>query len=117
MKIINDENGHNAGDVALMKLSSLICGVFSHSPVFRIGGDEFVVVLRNVDYKKVDVLIKEFNYKIDQLSKDEYLHTYERIKAAIGYAKYDPKTDKSVQDVFNRADEAMYIRKREMKSK
>lgn len=117
LKIINDQKGHNAGDVALMKLSSLICGVFSHSPVFRVGGDEFVVVSKNVDYKKIDVLTKEFNYKIDQLSKDEYLHSYERISAAIGYAKYNPKTDKCVQDVFNRADEAMYARKREMKSK
>ena len=116
LKVVNDECGHSAGDIALMKLSSVICGVFVHSPVFRVGGDEFVVLLQNNDYKRIDKLVEEFDKKISDLQNDEYLRDFEKISAAIGYAKYNPEIDKTVQDVFNRADEAMYNKKREMKN-
>ena len=116
LKVVNDECGHSAGDIALMKLSSVICGVFVHSPVFRVGGDEFVVLLQNNDYRRIDKLVEEFDKKISDLQNDEYLRDFEKISAAIGYAKYNPEIDKTVQDVFNRADEAMYNKKREMKN-
>ncbi len=116
LKVINDLYGHNAGDIALMKLASLVCGVFARSPVFRVGGDEFVVIIQNTDYQQITKLEKEFSSKIAGLQSDQYLRDFEKISAAIGYAKYDSNIDKSVQDVFNRADEAMYVRKREMKS-
>ena len=115
LKVINDKNGHNAGDIALIKLSTVICGIFVHSPVFRVGGDEFIVLLQNVDYKRIKKLVAEFNLKIEELQEDEYLTLEEKASAAIGYALYNPKIDKSVNDVFKRADEAMYQRKREMK--
>lgn len=116
LKVINDQNGHSAGDIALMKLSTLICAIFAHSPVFRIGGDEFIILLQNIDYKRIKKLVAEFNFKIEELQEDEYLSLEEKVSAAIGYALYDPKIDKSVSDVFKRADVAMYQRKREMKS-
>lgn len=115
LKIINDEYGHRSGDAALIKLSNLICTIFAHSPVYRIGGDEFVVLLRNIDFDRADILIAEFNAKIEGLSKDEYLLPAERISAAIGYSIYNPETDNSVDDIFKRADQAMYQRKHEMK--
>ena len=115
LKNINDEFGHSAGDVSLVKLCALICGVFVHSPVYRFGGDEFVVLLRNHDYDNIDKLVDEFNNKLAELRKDEDLLPYERISAAIGYSKYDPSTDKCAEDVFKRADSSMYTRKREMK--
>ena len=115
LKVINDEYGHAAGDAALIKLTNIICATFAHSPVYRVGGDEFVVILRHVDYRRSDKLIAEFNAKIEELQGDEYLTMPEKTWAAIGYAVYDPEKDASVEDVFNRADEAMYVRKRQMK--
>ena len=115
LKNINDEYGHDNGDIALIKVSTIICGIFAHSPVFRLGGDEFVIILRNKDYGNAKTLIQEFNDKIDGLVKDEDLLPYEQVSAAIGYSKYDDEKDTCVDDVFKRADKAMYTRKREMK--
>ena len=117
LKVINDEYGHESGNVALVKLSTIICGIFAHSPVYRVGGDEFVVILRGSDYRRSDELIAEFNQKIENLSKDTELTLAERASAAIGYSKYDLATDDDVESVFKRADDAMYCRKREMKKK
>ena len=116
LKLINDKYGHNDGDAALIKISNLVCTIFAHSPVFRIGGDEFVVILKNADYKRADKLVKEFNKKIDSLRKDDDLLPAEKVSAAIGYAIYDETTDTCVDDVFNRADKAMYQRKHWMKA-
>ena len=115
LKNINDEYGHDSGDIALIKLSTLICGIFAHSPVYRIGGDEFVIVLRNKDYGNAKALIEEFNQKIEGLTADIDLLPEEQISAAIGYSKYNDEKDTCVDDVFKRADKEMYARKRQMK--
>ncbi len=115
LKTINDEFGHDDGDVALIKLSQLICTTFTHSPVYRIGGDEFVVIVRDIDYQKVNDLVLDFKSKIIRLSKDNHLSLAEKASAAIGYSLFNKDTDKTVDDVFKRADKEMYICKREMK--
>ena len=117
LKVINDVYGHANGDIALIKLSNLICAVFVHSSVYRVGGDEFVVIVRNAEYRKVKAAIDEFNGKIAFLQDDEDLPPAERTFAALGYATYDPKLDTCVKDVYNRADHAMYAHKHEMKEK
>lgn len=45
LKIINDTLGHDFGDILIIDSCKLICKVFKRSPVYRIGGDEFVVIL------------------------------------------------------------------------
>ena len=50
LKVINDTLGHKAGDEYIQKASRMICDIFQHSPVYRTGGDEFVVVLHGRDY-------------------------------------------------------------------
>lgn len=115
LKKINDTYGHDAGNIALKKLCHLICAVFVHSPVFRIGGDEFTVILRGRDYNNIENLVASFNKKIDGLSSDEKADPAERISAAIGYATFEKAKDRCVDDVFKRADEAMYERKKIMK--
>lgn len=117
LKHINDTWGHNAGDDAIILLSETICGVFVHSPVFRVGGDEFVVILRNHDYRHAKELIEEFEEKIAAISRDESLEPAKRISAPLGFAAFDPEKDHGVTGVFSRADEAMYARKREMKGR
>ena len=115
LKNTNDEYGHDAGDEALIKLANIICLTFAHSPVYRIGGDEFVVLLRDGDYKKSKELIAEFNERIADSINNIKLPNYERVSAAIGYSEFDSKKDKTVDDVFRRADKAMYQRKHQMK--
>ena len=116
LKRINDTYGHEQGNIAIKKLCHMVCAIFDHSPVFRIGGDEFVVVLENDDYANVDALVAEFNAKLDEMAQDASLEPWERLSAAVGVARYDAVTDSSVANVFKRADKAMYLRKKEMKA-
>ena len=115
LKRTNDTYGHEAGNISIQKLCHLVCGIFSHSPVFRIGGDEFTVILRKRDYNNIESLAKLFDESIADLSSDSSLEPAERISAALGYALFDASKDSSFEDVFNRADEEMYIRKKAMK--
>ena len=115
LKVINDSYGHEQGNYAIKKLCHIICNTFVHSPVFRVGGDEFVVILNNPDYSIVYSLIANLKHELFMLEKNDNLEPWERISAAVGFASYDSKIDKSVSDVFVRADKLMYENKREMK--
>lgn len=104
LKITNDTLGHEAGDKLLIDSCKIICSTYEHSPVFRIGGDEFAIFLYGQDYENRDELLKEFNSKLTK-----------NISIACGMAIYDEKKDKSVTDVTKRADRQMYLVKKEMK--
>ena len=116
LKIINDNYGHYKGNVAIQKFCGTLCDVFGHSPVFRIGGDEFVVILKGHDYDNCAELVLEFDRRLETLRQDDTLEEWEKISAAIGFALYDAALDRSPEDVSIRADKAMYDRKKEMKS-
>ena len=116
LKKINDTYGHEHGNAAIKKLCYIVCHVFAHSPVFRIGGDEFVVILERNDYNDVKLLVDTFNSQIAITETNGSLEPWERITAAIGYALYDEETDTSIDDVFCRADKNMYAHKKEMKA-
>ncbi len=116
LKRTNDTYGHENGNAAITDLGKLICAVYAHSPVFRIGGDEFAVILKHHDFMYAMSLAAEFNARIEHLSNDPSLPPWRQISAALGYALFNPDEDTSVLDVFKRADHAMYDRKREMKS-
>lgn len=116
LKKANDEYGHDKGNIAIKKLCDMICKVFRHSPIFRIGGDEFAIILRNSDYDDVEALIKQFDENMMKLVSGENLEPWEKITAAVGYAVFDPEKDHCVEDVFRRADAAMYEKKVQMKT-
>ncbi|MEE3467585.1 MAG: diguanylate cyclase [Eubacterium sp.] len=117
LKKINDTYGHEKGDIAIQTLCRLVCVTFAHSPVFRIGGDEFVVILKNSDYAAVDSLVEKFNAEIKAMSYDGTAEMWEAPSAAIGYALYEERLDAgSYESVFKRADDKMYQRKQEMKA-
>ena len=116
LKKTNDTYGHDKGNISIRRLCMLVREIFEHSPVFRIGGDEFVVILKNRDYRGVDDLVAAFNDHLDKLQEDDTLQPWEKISAAIGYAKFDKTVDKTVDDVFKKADKAMYDRKVLMKA-
>ena len=115
LKLVNDSYGHDAGDDYLVRACHLICNVFKHSPVYRIGGDEFVAVLSGEDYDKRDRLYKELN---DQMSPytDTLPLPKDFVSVACGIAIYDKTCDSSIQDIVKRADEEMYKNKIKMKS-
>ena len=111
LKPINDRYGHDKGDEYLKGASRLICRTFQHSPVFRIGGDEFAVVLQNEDLRNREGLVAEFNeaqIKISESAENDW----EEVHVALGVALFDPHVDKSAADTVRRADKIMYENKR-----
>lgn len=115
LKYINDIFGHEKGDVYLKNASSAICNVFLHSPVFRIGGDEFAVILRNFDYEGREVLINQFETSIAEINAGAK-NKWEKVDMAFGITAYDEKTDRYVSDVVRRADKEMYDHKQQIKA-
>ena len=115
LKLINDTYGHEKGDVSIRRLCQVICEIFSHSPVFRIGGDEFVVILAGKNFKDREKLVDEFYDRLSSFENDPELKPWEKISAALGVAVFDPSLDAGMENVFKRADKAMYEKKREMK--
>ena len=111
LKQINDRHGHDKGDEYLKAASRLICRVFQHSPVFRIGGDEFAVILENDDFQNRDALMREFEEKQKE-SCAAAQSEWDEVRVAIGIAVYDPSHDRSVTETARRADKIMYENKR-----
>ena len=108
LKKVNDNYGHEHGNDYIFGACHQICVIFDHSPVFRIGGDEFVVLLENRDFENRKELIAQMKAAFELSSKDESKEPWERYSAAIGVAIYDSAIDKCMNDVFKRADENMY---------
>ena len=112
LKGVNDRYGHERGDEYIVNCCRLICEVFRHSPVFRIGGDEFVALLKGEDLERREELIAQMNAEIEKTLDAE--KPWERLSIAKGLAVRSPG-DATPDDVFIRADKAMYADKRRMK--
>ncbi len=107
LKLVNDTYGHQAGDAFIKKGCDYICRLFKHSPVYRIGGDEFVVVAQGYDYLNIDSIMDKLRkHNIKNRLKGE-------IVIAGGMSRFDD--DPTVAAVFKRADEEMYKNKAELK--
>ncbi|MBO4432107.1 MAG: diguanylate cyclase [Clostridia bacterium] len=115
LKKINDEYGHQNGNNYLKAASALICTVFHYSPVFRVGGDEFAVILFEHDYKRREELACIFEKKSFEI-RDSATEAWEKVSVSLGIADYEPGTDKYVGDVVKRADDLMYQNKNNRKA-
>ncbi len=115
LKFVNDTYGHDHGDEYIKSCTKLICNGYRHSPVFRIGGDEFVVILTGESYDKRDGLLQLMNNTFDKCLNDETKQPYERYTASLGMAVFKPGVDKTYVDMFVRADKDMYKTKQEFK--
>ena len=115
LKQINDEHGHEKGDLYLLKACRIICEVFHHTPVFRLGGDEFAAVMSGEDYRNRTELVKLARKELLQAETNETAAPWERISAAIGVTDYDRKKDRTVKAVLERAEKLMREDKRRMR--
>lgn len=117
LKEVNDRYGHEKGDKVICSLCDMLCSVFKRSPVFRIGGDEFVVVVSNYDYTNLERNVEKFMASVEHNINESELEPWERASAAIGYAIFEEDKDIAIEDTLKRADEKMYACKQEMKEK
>ena len=111
LKLMNDTRGHSFGDEAIRRASCMICDAFGHSPVFRIGGDEFVVIIDGRDYDCREELF-------GKLREESVANKRARSGpvVACGMTVYEHGSDKCFDEVFERADREMYEDKNELKS-
>ena len=116
LKQVNDTCGHEKGNEYLKNAATLLCSVFGHENVFRVGGDEFAVVLEGEERYGAEVLRRWFSDAVERRRSDENLPPWRRISAAIGLAVYEPGRDTCAEDVLKRADAGMYENKQAMKA-
>ena len=113
LKQVNDNFGHDFGDILIIDCSKLICKSFKRSPVYRIGRDEFVVILENDDLEHYQERLEDFQREIEEANRTSNVGF--KISIARGIAIYNSGTDLVFANVFKRADEAMYQNKQIMK--
>ena len=109
LKYVNDTLGHAAGDQLIKDASNLLCEYFDHGAVFRVGGDEFTIILHDKGFERMDEDLAAINRVIeDNITK-------EKVVVSIGHSVLR-EDDKQIKDAFERADQMMYERKQELKA-
>lgn len=115
-KQINDIYGHAVGDIVLQKFGKLLKGTFREGDILgRIGGDEFGVIMKNIQTKDIamkkagELLAKTQAYKIDELKGNN-------ISISIGISTA-PQDGDCYMDLYKRADQALYQAKRSGKAR
>lgn len=116
LKKINDVYGHKSGDVYIKGCCRMICEAFKHSPVYRIGGDEFLVLLMGSDYKNRRSIFEKLKADFAETFSHTEADPWNRFSAAVGMAE-KASDDMTLDFVFKRADKAMYENKSEFKKK
>ena len=112
LKKTNDSSGHEAGDNYIIKATQLISTLFPNTPVYRVGGDEFIVILTKDNYKSRHDALKGFNQVVDENLANNDINV-----VAAGISDYNKEEDTNILQIFRRADAAMYDRKRELKNR
>ena len=108
LKQVNDTRGHTAGDQLIKEACALICEYFAHGAVFRTGGDEFVVILQGDACDSLHDVISALNRRAEANIKEN------AVVVAVGGSALEEE-DQRLHDVFERADQKMYVRKKELK--
>ena len=116
LKIINDNYGHKAGDQALKRAAEILCQAFPMSTVFRIGGDEFVVIPSGFEYTKLEERLETLKLMLDE-EKQSSDEINKQVSISVGTSVFDREKDNSYQEVFERADKNMYENKKRIHEK
>jgi len=116
LKRVNDNYGHERGNEYLINACKLTCGVFGKENVYRIGGDEFVVIIEGEKVSLCKYFVAQFKSEMEHKTTNLTLNPWEKVSAAVGMATYEPSSDKNSDEVFKRADKEMYENKLAMKA-
>jgi diguanylate cyclase (GGDEF)-like protein len=110
-KKINDTFGHCEGDKLLAEVGSILrANIRKTDTVFRIGGDEFVIIFPNTTLQVAKTICSRVCMKIYELKgKDKSDH---RIGLSCGLSEYNVNSKISASELIRRADEGMYVGKR-----
>ena len=116
LKVINDTYGHRSGDIYIKTAGNYICSIFKENTAYRIGGDEFAVILQDEAYKNRNKLIDQFIQNMN-VENNKASHEWNKVHISVGLAVYNPKEDLHIDEVIAHADIAMYKNKEENRKK
>ncbi len=110
LKKCNDTYGHEAGDEYIKSAASIISFVYNKvGKIYRIGGDEFCVIIEDAASLNIDVFTQRFDALVDDHNAKGSLANV--LKVAYGFALYDSNFDSEFSDTVKRADKNMYDHK------
>ena len=110
LKYMNDTFGHEFGDKYITDACRTICVIFKHSPVYRVGGDEFVVIIEHEDFlNRVELIAKLRDFS------DENVRTERGVVISMGVYEFVKGRDEDFSTVFRHADQLMYEDKKRLK--
>lgn len=107
LKVVNDTYGHQVGDAYIKTFAKLLCENFSTAQVFRIGGDEFAVIFRDLSEKEVYGCWKKLKEEMSCKHVSECLP----ISAAFGCSFWNEENLDTIEKIFKDADNKMYMDK------
>ena len=113
LKTTNDRYGHEAGNELIRQAASLISSVFTQSTVYRVGGDEFIILLEGSDYEKRDELLARFDEKSVHAS---FRAEEEDIPISVARGLAIHRAGQEFNELFQEADAAMYRNKAAIKA-
>lgn len=106
LKLTNDAFGHHIGDKLLKKVSDIIKYTCRKEDIIsRVGGDEFVIIFKNTDFKDAYEIVKRIYKEVEGVRINDIM-----ISVSIGLETKD-NLNQNIMDIFNKAEEQMYRKK------
>ena len=102
MKLVNDRDGHLAGDILLKSAAAVLKDTFDDEDIFRVGGDEFLILVTGKDKSGFEELVQKLR---------DNAEASDTVSLAIGTFFGDASKD--IRDAMHLADERMYEDKEE----
>ncbi|MCI5165095.1 MAG: diguanylate cyclase [Candidatus Electrothrix sp. GM3_4] len=111
LKVVNDTYGHDSGDELITTVVNAFAeGIRASDYLFRMGGDEFMLVFHNVPHTKLDTLVSRVRKTLNK--KD--IHGVP-IDFSYGFAEFDPENPVGYNELIKKADSRMYDHKMKKK--
>ena len=109
LKQINDQIGHYAGDILIKNMGALLKQTFESKNIFRVGGDEFLVIIENSNYQIIETYLNKMEIMtVDIKSKIDIPFKYS--KGISSGKNFD------IRNILIKADKKMYLEKSNHKS-
>lgn len=108
-KLINDQFGHATGDIVLKSITNLSFEVLGHKRIlYRVGGEEFVIILEDTDMQKVEAICESIRDKVEKCTIDP------QVTLSFGATLFEESD--TVESIYKRADKALYEAKSQGKN-
>ena len=110
LKYVNDTLGHQQGDKLIVSVAKILNKTFRPSDIIcRIGGDEFAVLLRNIDEQQIQGVLKRLKSIVEEYNHNLKVNKYP-LNISFGYSIKDDK-DKTALQSFKEADDMLFEKK------